>query len=292
MTEPAVNSTAGLLNAQPRLAGEELDLRDVLDMWQSATARLQETHEALRNEVRRLSDELEVKNRELARQNRLADLGRMAAHVAHEVRNNLTPMTLYTSLLSRRLAGDEGSLGIVTHIETGLAELEITVNDLLHFTADRVPNWRKFDLHALLHDVCDMLGPQLAAQGVHAEIDVPLPMLVSADQEMVRRAVLNLALNALDVMPEGGELVVTACETQRGLEIEVADSGPGIPEHVGAKVFEPFYTTKSEGTGLGLAIVYRVAEAHGGSVAVCNCANGGAAFTICIPTTQSVRVAA
>jgi len=76
-------------------------LADVADAWQLATDRLQKTHETLRDEVRRLTDELEVKNRELARQNRLADLGQMAAHVAHEVRNSLAPVTLYLSLLRR-----------------------------------------------------------------------------------------------------------------------------------------------------------------------------------------------
>jgi signal transduction histidine kinase len=276
----------------PRLSAHDLDLHDVLEMWQEATGRLQETHETLRSEVRRLSDELEVKNRELARQNRLADLGRMAAHVAHEVRNNLTPMTLYSSLLARRLADDHSSLDLVAHIEAGLSALEITVNDLLHFTADRVPNWRNFDLHTLLHDICDMLSPQLAAQGVHVDIDTVPGTIVSADQEMVRRALLNLALNALDAMPEGGEIYLTACTTHRGLEIEVADSGPGVPEQVGPRVFEPFYTTKSDGTGLGLAIVHRVAQAHGGQVDVRNCADSGAAFTICIPVQQALRAVA
>ena len=85
--------------------GPDSDLQVVLAAWHEATDRLQHTHEALRNEVSRLTDELEIKNRELARKNRLADLGQMASHVAHEVRNGLAPLTLYLSLL-RRKAGD------------------------------------------------------------------------------------------------------------------------------------------------------------------------------------------
>ena len=83
--------------------GPNTDLETILEAWQEATMRLQSTHESLRYEVSRLTDELEVKNRELARKNRLADLGQMASHVAHEVRNSLVPMTLYLSLLRRRL---------------------------------------------------------------------------------------------------------------------------------------------------------------------------------------------
>src|SRR3972149_6124948 len=82
------------------------DLETVLTAWQEATARLEQTHKTLREEVKRLTDELEIKNRELARKNRLADLGQMASHVAHEVRNNLVPVTLYLSLLRRRIAHD------------------------------------------------------------------------------------------------------------------------------------------------------------------------------------------
>ena len=91
----------------------------MLAAWNTATVRLQETHEALRTEVRRLTDELEVKNRELARKNRLADLGQMASHIAHEVRNNLVPVTLYLSLLRRRRKDDSGSLDILEKLEPG-----------------------------------------------------------------------------------------------------------------------------------------------------------------------------
>src|SRR5688500_3965798 len=89
------------------------DLETVLAAWHSATLRLEQTHAALQAEVCRLTDELEVKNRELARKNRLADLGRIASHIAHEVRNSLVPVRLYVSLLERRLAEDPGSLEVL-----------------------------------------------------------------------------------------------------------------------------------------------------------------------------------
>ena len=92
------------------------DLETVLAAWHTATVRLEKTHEALRAEVQRLSDELEEKNRELARKNRLSDLGQMAAHVAHEVRNKLVPVTLYFTLLRRRISGDAGNLSVLDKI--------------------------------------------------------------------------------------------------------------------------------------------------------------------------------
>ena len=112
----------------------------MLAAWNTATVRLQQTHEALRSEVRRLTDELEIKNRELARKNRLADLGQMASHIAHEVRNNLVPVTLYLSLLRRRMSDDSGSLDMLDKIGAGCIALDATVNDLLNFTSDRDPH--------------------------------------------------------------------------------------------------------------------------------------------------------
>jgi signal transduction histidine kinase len=85
-------------------------------------------------------------------------------------------------------------------------------------------------------------------------------------------------------MPDGGRLFVTTYQGPEGLELEVADSGPGLSEQAQRRAFEPFFTTKSNGTGLGLAIVDRIAEVHGGDVAAANCPDGGAAFTIRIPS--------
>lgn len=259
------------------------DVRAVLEAWNTATARLTQTHHTLRQEVSRLTRELEVKNQELARTNRLADLGRMASHLSHEVRNQLVPVSLYLSLLRRRLVDDAGGLEILAQVDAGFIALESTVNDLLSFTADRPPRVQTFLVRDLIDEVCESLGPQISAQAIDVEIDAPPTMLVSADREMLRRALLNLLLNALDAMSRGGEVVITAFRSRGSFELEVADSGPGLHDDVRRRAFEPFYTTKSGGTGLGLAIVERVVAAHGGSVTAVNCPEGGAAFTLQFP---------
>jgi signal transduction histidine kinase len=261
----------------------ELDLRAILNAWNEATGRLERTHAALSGEVRRLSDELDAKNRELARKNRLADLGQMASHVAHEVRNGLVPIKLYLSLLRRRISDDRGSVDVLDKVASGFTALEATVGDLLHFSSDRQPDRSHFPLSELLDEVCQSLAPQLAAQGIWAEVDCPAETRIEADREMVRRALLNLVLNALDAMPDGGELVLTAVSLPNSLAIEVADSGEGIPDENLERLCEPFFTTKGSGTGLGLAIVERIVEAHGGALEIANCPTGGAAFTLTIP---------
>lgn len=259
------------------------DLQTVLDAWQTATSRLERTHEALRAEVQRLTDELEVKNRELARKNRLADLGQMAAHVAHEVRNNLVPVTLYLSLLRRRLSTDAEGLGVLDRVAAGFTALDATVNDLLHFTSDRDPHLRPFDPRALAEELLGSLAPQLAAQSIRTRTEIADGRPWLADRDMLRRALLNLLLNAIDAMPDGGSLALRAAAGPSGAEFSVADSGPGLPDDVRRRVFEPFYSTKPGGTGLGLAIVHRIAEVHGGEVLAENAPGGGAVFTLRIP---------
>lgn len=265
------------------LLNENSSLETVLAAWNDATTRLQETHEVLQAEVGKLAKELEAKNHELARENRLADLGRMASHVAHEVRNNLVPVTLYMGLLKRRLSDDSGSRDILAKIEAGFTALDVTVNDLLNFSSHREPHWHNFSVRELVDEVCEALGPQLDAQSIRVSTDVSPTTVVTADREMLRRAVLNLVLNAIDAMQEGGQLVFTSFDGPQSFELEVGDSGPGLDQEQLSHVFDPFYTTKSDGTGLGLAIVHRIAEAHGGRVTVRNCPEGGAAFTIEIP---------
>jgi signal transduction histidine kinase len=210
------------------LVGREPHLEAVLAAWHDATVRLEQTHSALRTQVTRLTDELEIKNRELARENRLADLGRMASHVAHEVRNNLVPVALYLSLLRRRISEDRGSLDILDKVDSGVRALDATVHDLLSFTAERDPKLGRVNLRILVEDVVDALAPQLEAQGIDVDVDVPSGLAARADHDMLRRAVLNLALNALDAMPDGGELTITGVDGLYGCELEIADSGPGL----------------------------------------------------------------
>jgi signal transduction histidine kinase len=284
----------------PTTLDASADLQTILAAWHTATLRLEQTHNALRDEVQQLTAELEIKNRELARKNRLADLGQMASHVAHEVRNNLVPVTLYLSMLRRRMAGDAEGLDMLAKVNAGFRAMDVMVNDLLHFTSDRDPQVTLVSLRKLVAGIEASLAPQLAAQKIRFELAVSPQHTLRADGEMLRRAVLNLVLNALDAMPDGGTLTVGTTADPRpaghplagrcpgypanGLELYVADSGPGLPADVLPRVFEPFFTTKPSGTGLGLAIVSRIAEAHGGTATAANSREGGAVFTLHLPS--------
>lgn len=205
---------------------------------------------------------------------------------------SLVPVTLYLSLLRWRLSEDSGSLDVLAKVEAGFNALDTTVNDLLNFTSHRQPQWHTFLARDLVDEVCDALNPQMEAQGIQVSIDVPPNVLVTADREMLRRALVNLVLNAIDVMPRGGDVIITSYDGLSGFELEVADSGPGLSQEQLGHVFDPFFTTKSNGTGLGLSIVHRIVEAHGGRITALNCPDGGAAFTIELPPRKAMGAAA
>lgn len=270
-------------NASNSSASHQGDLRVVLHAWNEATSRLQKTHETLQEEVRRLRAELASKDEELQRRNRLADLGRMASYMAHEVRNNLVPVKLYCSLLRRSVVDDKHCDGVMNKLDASLGELETGVHDLLDFASHREPSPTYTPLAGLVREVCESFAPQFAAQQVELEVDVAAGLRPLLDQHLMRRALVNLVRNALEAQPDGGRVVVTAVVGPFGLEIEVADDGPGLSDSMRHRLFQPFATTKPSGAGLGLAVVDRVAEAHGGQVTATNCPDGGAAFTLRIP---------
>ena len=260
----------------------DADWGTILEAWHAATLRLERTHEALQAEVRRLTAELERKNRELERKDRLADLGHMAAHIAHEIRNSLVPVALYLSLLERRIA-DPASREILQKVTAAIRSAETTVTDLLQFAADREPQETLFNVAELAGDVLRNLDLQAAAQHITIRSDISPSLFAWADREWMRRIILNLVLNALDAMPQGGALSITARAQQGELWLSVRDTGPGLSQDALQRAFEPFFTTKTNGTGLGLAVVERLVELHRGSIEAGNDSAGGAVFTLRFP---------
>lgn len=253
----------------------ELTLESILEIWQSTTARLEQTHLTLQAEVRRLTAELEEKNRQLAKKNRLADLGQMAGHVAHEVRNHLVPLTLYLSLLRRQQTGETPTpsssftgLQLLDKIDVNLTAMRTMAQDLLNFTANRQPQWTTFQLRGLVDELMEEIGSQCQAHGIALSSKILPNVMLSADIDMVRSALRNLLLNAVDALADGGTLAVEATADDQLLRIDVVDDGPGIPVEVQSRLFDPFFTTKATGTGLGLSIVERIMESHGGMVRV------------------------
>jgi PAS domain S-box-containing protein len=218
----------------------------------------------------------------LAQQAALARVGQMAAVVAHEVRNPLAGVKgAVQILMSRRPAGDS-ELPVMRDIVARIDALSELINDLMVFARPRPPRLSDVELHAIIADAITMVRRDPAAAGV--EIDVAgddVSML--ADGDLLRAMVLNLLLNAAQAMAGHGHVSVRTTRRGNLVELEVCDSGPGVPAAIREQVFEPFFTTKARGGGLGLPIARRTAELHGGTLSLTCPAGGGTVAAVQMP---------
>ncbi|MGC4121672.1 MAG: GAF domain-containing protein [Myxococcales bacterium] len=226
---------------------------------------------------------------ELVKRERLAALGELSAVVAHEVRNPLG--VIFNSLRSLgRVLKPQGDAKMLLDIVGEEADrLNRIVGDLLDFARPTEPALAPEPLGAVLESVVEASRGLAAASSVQVSLTTlaPLPK-APVDARMVRQAVLNLVINAVQAMPRGGAVSIGAhallgCDGQVRAHIEVEDNGPGVPPELAERIFEPFFTTKAAGTGLGLAVVRRIAEAHCGEVRLESKPGKGAKFTLVLP---------
>jgi signal transduction histidine kinase len=219
---------------------------------------------------------------ERALRERLAALGQLAAVIVHEVKNPLGIIKVSAGALRQR-ARDEASSTLCACIEDEVDRMDLTVRRLLELARPPEPALKPTDVGALIRQTLERLGPELTAARIDVRCDIGDAPKVNADAEWIRRALLNLFLNAREAMPSGGALSVRVRPAAELVEIEVEDSGVGMDEATRRQLFRPFFTTRHGGTGLGLAIVKRVVEDHKGAIRVESRPGKGSRFTLSLP---------
>ncbi len=267
------------------LSQRERELAAIITAYNEVTEQLKRSHESLNHEVVKLRVELQDKNLELARRERLAALGEMATGVAHEIRNPLGSIQLYASLLDRDLSALPDAQRLVRKIASGVDALEKIVGGILDFGGSHAPDIRAVPLQVLIANVFDLATAPADRKQVDLAVDTSiLTHELRVDPAMVERALLNVVLNGVDAVGSGGRIEAAADRAADGMiAVHIRDNGSGIDPSVMQRIFNPFFTTKDTGTGLGLAIVHRICESHGGRVTVRNLGNGGACFTLHLP---------
>jgi signal transduction histidine kinase len=277
----------------------ERDLAELLGAFNDVTAKLHSAHESLRAEVGRLQGELRQANEQIERSRRLAALGEMAAGIAHEVRNPLGSIRLYAKMLVDDLGDRAKERGIAEKIGAATRGLDAVVTDVLAFAREMRIVAEPVEAGAVVtRAIEECLAGDRADVGAGKRPPIRVVRederrgtdgeLIVCDPTLVHRALVNVIRNAIEAMREPG---VATCELRVDVErltlpgstgesasftaIVVRDSGPGIPEGVMERMFNPFFTTRATGTGLGLAIVHRIMDAHGGRVRVRNAEGGG-----------------
>jgi signal transduction histidine kinase len=238
----------------------------------------------------RTNAELRASREALARSEKLRALGQMAAGVSHDLKNIMNPLVLHLQVAKRALAKGKND-DVLESIEemNGVVRRGIEVLERLREFSRQSPDTKTaaVDLHVLAHEAVQLAKPRMSSgKGALSRVSeelAPTPQVVAQSGEIVS-AILNLVVNAIDAMPNGGHIVVASGESNGGAFVSVADDGPGMSKEVQERVFEPFFTTKgAEGTGLGLAMVYATVKRYGGTVTLDTAEGKGAKFTLWFP---------
>lgn len=224
---------------------------------------------------------------EVVRAERLATIGKMAAHITHEVRNPLSSIGLNLELLEEELgaASDGEAKQLLGAIQAEVERLSRIAEQYLAVVREPRLSLAREAVEDIVRECHAFVRPELERAGlvsaVAAEDDLPL---VDVDEAQLRQALVNLIRNAREVLPKGGNIRLRVSRTDAGgVAIAVEDDGPGIPEEVRASIFDPFYTTKRHGTGLGLAVTRSIVEAHGGTITCTAREGGGTRFELTLP---------
>ncbi len=209
-------------------------------------------------------------NEQLLSTERLATIGKMAAHVTHEIRNPLSSIALNLELLEEELpANAEEANNLLRAIKAEVERLSGLSEQYLSVARQRPQEKRPENLGEIVDEACEFVRRELAQAGVTLEVDDDArDAVLPVDEAQIRQALLNLLRNAREAMPHGGRVKVSLRRADAGFDLIVDDEGVGMPATTRERLFEPFFTTKQHGTGLGLAITRQIAEAHGGSIRV------------------------
>lgn len=219
------------------------------------------------------------------RNDRMKELGEIAATVAHEIRNPLGGIRGYASLLHRDLEGEEHLQEMASYIIEGTKSLEKIVSAILHYSKPVQLQIQTLDLGALLKQIGKFIKVDPAfPPNVKLELHIPdAPLLAPLDAEALKGAMLNLIFNAFQAMPQGGVLTISLLKRETSCQIAVADTGIGMEEELQKNLFSPFFTTKQKGNGLGLVETQKIVQAHFGAIDVRSQIGKGTTFTLTLP---------
>jgi len=228
--------------------------------------------------VRRIENEIELSRR-------LAAIGRLTSGVAHEVKNPINAIVVHLEVLREKLHQvDPDTLRHLSVIGTEIRRLDRVVQTLVDFTRPVELRLADIDLRRIVEEIVQLAAPDAQRQGVEIVTEIAgdrLPARVDAD--LIKQALINIVLNGVQAMPDGGQLTLTAARTGDLAAIEIHDQGAGIPTEIRDKIFNLYFTTKKQGSGIGLAMSYRVLQLHNGSLEFESDAEHGTTFRIVLP---------
>jgi len=250
---------------------------------------LRSYREHLEDLVELRTNELKELNERLLKAERLAAIGEMATMIAHDIRNPLQSITATAYNLQMRFdPSDTQTSRMLAIIKDSVNYSNKIIADLLGFSKEMKVDLSKAALHSIITDTLEQVTIPPSIQTVNlAESELVLMI----DREKMQRALSNIIENAVEAMPNGGELTISSRKANDSIDIVITDTGTGMTDEIMRKLFTPPFTTKAKGIGLGLAISKRIVEAHGGSITMETALGKGSSFTVRLPIRQALREA-
>ena len=266
-------------NSETQLGAVRIDQRQDLDAVQNQV-------ELVVARMREANHELQRARHEVLRSERLAAVGELAAGVAHELRNPLTSVKLLLQYVAQKGTSNEPlTSNLLQLILDEIARMESTIQGMLDFSRPPQLNRSRHDLRDTLQRAINLVLGRAQHQKVRLVTELgDGPLFLHADAAQLNQVFVNLLINGLEAMPDGGDLVISAGYTDEGdaISVTIRDTGEGISAAIEKRLFEPFATTKERGTGLGLAVSRRIVEQHRGTILAENHPTGGAVFRVLI----------
>jgi signal transduction histidine kinase len=247
------------------------------------------TIESTTNQLTEVYQQLQQNFDQMKRAERLFAVGQLAAGLAHELRNPLGSVAGAAGILRRNANLDPRYQECLDIINKESQRLNRLLTEFLDFARPRPPKFQTVDIDSLLNAVIQLAMHGVGRKGVelHKHIEPSLPAMVG-DPEMLKQFLLNLVINAIQAMPNGGEVMVSAALYDGKLKISVQDQGEGVAPESRDKIFDPFFTTKDGGTGLGLPVAHQIVEQHGGVLKAERNSGRGMTFSAVLPLSQEV----
>ncbi|MFZ5928175.1 MAG: ATP-binding protein [Acidobacteriota bacterium] len=241
---------------------------------------LQRTADQLSKVYRELQDSFE----QLKRADRLSAIGQLSAGLAHEIRNPLASIEGAIDILERDPGSEEKRQEFFGIMKKECRRLKRLLSDLLDFARPRPPRIQPVGITRIVESVVSLAGPVAERCGITIRPAIPADLPdIECDAEQLQQVILNLALNAIQAMPEGGCVTLAAHKQDSQIVVLVKDEGCGIPSEDLDKIFDPFYTTKENGTGLGLSVAHQIVKQHGGAITVEANPDKGMTFAVVLP---------
>ena len=276
-------------------SGDEIE--QLSKQFNSMASKLEDSHQTLEKKVEQRTSELKKSQETMVQQEKMVGVGQLAAGIAHEMNTPLGTIIGYAQMLREDLAQKRPAANIedIDEIIGQAGRCRDLVKNLLNFSRRSTTGKTKGDINDIVRRILSLIEHDFEMKGmrVHIDLDARVPSLFANDNE-IAQVVLNLANNAADSMPDGGDLYISTRynESSDEIEIVVRDTGHGITEADRTHIFEPFFTTKEvgKGTGLGLSISYKIVQDHSGSIDFDTLTGQGTTFRVRLPAKTEVRV--